>query len=146
MEVTMALLADAANISREGKLNVLGVFQTMNSSEVPFNYSKFVLVLSLRASPGEKGMQKSLIVRLITEDGKPLGDLINAGLGVPADAPELNPELNLMVDVAGLHIPRFGKYTIEVLVNGEPKKQLELNVLPRAVPQLPQQGLEPPAA
>jgi len=33
MKATLALLADAANVSEEGKLNVLGIFNNINAEE-----------------------------------------------------------------------------------------------------------------
>ena len=69
MEVGLAVLADAANVSREGKLNILGEFNTIFAGRFPVTWPKMNLVLKLEATVGE-GSRHRLGIRVINQDGK----------------------------------------------------------------------------
>lgn len=45
MEVSLALLADYANVTREGKLNLLGLFDRIDARAVPWVHPQMQLVL-----------------------------------------------------------------------------------------------------
>ena len=51
MELTLALLADYANISREGKLNIMGIFEQIFALSFPAVHAQLQLVLRLESSP-----------------------------------------------------------------------------------------------
>ena len=68
MEVDLAVIADAANVSQEGKLNILGVFDTIWAREFPFRHATMVLVVRVRADFTEGGGHP-LEVRLVDADG-----------------------------------------------------------------------------
>ncbi len=56
MYCSFALFADAANLSQEGKLNVLGVFDALHVGGVPAVHPRATLVVRLKASPEDAGM------------------------------------------------------------------------------------------
>jgi hypothetical protein len=51
MHVNLAVLCDAANVSREGKLNILGEFDSIHASSFPLTYPTMVLVVRMEAHP-----------------------------------------------------------------------------------------------
>jgi hypothetical protein len=55
MYCSFALFADAANLSQEGKLNVLGVFDALHVGTVPAVHPRATLVVRLKASPDDAG-------------------------------------------------------------------------------------------
>lgn len=70
----MAMVADEANVSREGKLNVLGVFDRIAAAGFPTRHPRMVFVFKLEARYGEEGKQSVVRVRLMDEDGGVLFD------------------------------------------------------------------------
>ena len=50
MDVTLALLADAANVSQDGKLNILGIFNGLGAAAFPATHPSMHLVLRFEAS------------------------------------------------------------------------------------------------
>src|SRR5271166_5491076 len=56
MHVSFALFADAANISQEGKLNILGVFDALQIGALPAVHPRATLVVRLKAEEGDEGM------------------------------------------------------------------------------------------
>ena len=53
MEVKLAGFCDAANISREGKLNILGEFNTLYAAAVPVIWPLMYVVIKIEATAGE---------------------------------------------------------------------------------------------
>lgn len=68
MEVTLGVLADAANQTADGKLNILGEFNEMRSATFPFTWPSMQLVLKIEASTAE-GAKHRFRLRVMDEDG-----------------------------------------------------------------------------
>ena len=129
MEVAFALLADAANISREGKLNVLGAFDRIYGAKFPLRWPRMVLVTRFEASSSEFGSEKSLEIVTMDADGKQLGKAsgkMKIGEGRTGRQIKINHVLPM-----GMTFPSPGEYSIEILVNGEPKATVSLEVVQR---------------
>ncbi len=120
MELTLALLADYANISEEGKLNVLGVFDIIFAPEFPALHTELHLVLRFEAGPAERGQTKSIEIKLIDQDGAVLGTL-SGKLALPEEYPALTVGINQILRFQHLFFERPGDYRFHVLVNGETK-------------------------
>ena len=54
MRVTLAVLADYANISQEGKLNILGIFDRIAVAEVPTSLPQMHFIMRLEAHAAER--------------------------------------------------------------------------------------------
>ena len=137
MDVAFALLADAANVSREGKLNILGAFDRIYGAQFPLTWPRMVLVTRFIASAAEYGQEKSIEIITIDADGKRLG-AATGKMQVPTPkssgrALKINHVLPMTVT-----FPGPGEYSIEILVNGEPKAAVPLEVVAR------QDGQQPP--
>ncbi len=129
MEVAFALLADAANVSREGKLNVLGVFDRIYGAKFPLRWPRMVLVTRFEASSSEFGAEKSIEIVTMDADGKQLGKAsgkMKIGEGRSGRQVKINHVLPM-----GMTFPAPGEYSIEILVNGEPKATVPLEVVQR---------------
>jgi hypothetical protein len=55
MHVQFALFADAANVSQEGKLNILGVFDALHVGQLPSLHPRATFVVRLKAIPEDEG-------------------------------------------------------------------------------------------
>jgi hypothetical protein len=130
VNVNLAVLCDAANVSREGKLNVLGEFDSIHASTFPLTYPTMVLVVRLEAHPTEAG-DHTLRLHLNDEDGQdvvpPLQGEFPTGdppfLGVPIrTAP-------LILQMHGVRFEHPGHYSFELLVDGHHLRSLALHVV-----------------
>jgi hypothetical protein len=127
MEVTLALLADAANISREGKLNVLGSFNNINATEFPCAHPQMVLVTRFDASRAEIGQTKQLEIRLIDPDGKTLGTL-SATFEVPDGPVGQRVSMDNILPLVNTAFERAGDHSFAILINGETKDEVRLKI------------------
>ena len=135
MDVAFALLADAANVSREGKLNVLGVFDRIHGSQFPLTWPRMVLVTRFVASAAEFGAEKTIEIVTLDADGKQLGRATGKmTIGSAQAGRQL--KINHILPMA-MTFPAAGEYSIEVLVNGEPKATVPLEVVQQEQPEPP---------
>ena len=58
MHVTFALFADGANLSQEGKLNILGVFDALQVGTLPTLHPRATLVVHLKGSATDAGTHR----------------------------------------------------------------------------------------
>src|SRR6266516_3887748 len=65
MEVKLALLADGANVSREGKLNLLGIFDTLFARSFPTTHPQMQLVIRFEAAAQEAGSTRQVEIQLV---------------------------------------------------------------------------------
>lgn len=122
MHVSFALFADAANLSQEGKLNILGVFDALQVGTLPAIHPRAHLVVHLKGSGADIGSH-TVSFRWLSPSGQELwnssGDL-NVGAPPPGvgemDLP-LIAQLDLPMDAAGAYtmaIAIDGSHTVDV--------------------------------
>jgi hypothetical protein len=130
MQVNLAVLCDAANVSSEGKLNILGEFDSIQAASFPLVYPTMVLVVRLEAHPTEIGEHR-LKLQLIDADGAdvvpPLEGEFETGAapfpGVPVrTAP-------IILQMHGVRFEAPGHYSFELLVDGHHLRSLPLHSL-----------------
>jgi len=130
MECTLALLADAANREEGGKLNVLGVFDVIYSDKFPYAMPQFYVVVRLTAGPAEYGTKKDVQLILLDPDGKAIGKIGGKGT-VPTPDGGGRANLELILRMVGVPFEKPGRYAIAVVVNGEEKHSIPIEVIQR---------------
>jgi hypothetical protein len=124
MHVSFALFADAANLSQEGKLNILGVFDALQVASLPAVHPRAHLVVHLKGTSMDVGGH-TVSFRWLNPHGQELwsssGDL-NVGTpptGVAEMDLPLIAQLDLPMDAAGgytMAIGIDGNHTLDVPV------------------------------
>ena len=136
MHIAFALFADAANLSQEGKLNILGVFDALQVASVPAVHPRANLVVRLKGTRADVGSH-TVTLRWVNPTGKELwsstGEL-NVGtppIGImDLDLP-LIASLDLPIDAAGT-------YTLGIALDHHPTAEVRLMV--RTGPPAPPMG------
>lgn len=130
MQLTAGLLADGANIAADGKLNLLGVFDRIVASGIPFTHPSLFLIARFAARVSE-GSSHSLQIALVDADGQevvprtrplPLTFGLN-GPGRPMTA-------QVIAQFVDLQLPVFGEYDFHLHVDGEYTASIPLYVEP----------------
>ncbi len=113
MHVTFALFADAANLSQEGKLNILGVFDALQVATLPALHPRATLVVHIKGSSADAGKHRVTLAwlspsgsELWSSDGE-LGIASPPAGVVDMDFP-LIAQLDLPLDLAGGYLMRVG--------------------------------------
>jgi hypothetical protein len=132
MDVKLGLIADYANISQDGKLNVMGIFSRIVAQSFPVTHPVMHIVLVFHAGAAEKKSKKEFQVRMLNEDGKSIVE-INGNLVVP-DQPGPFVEIQQIFALQLLQLQSAGTYEFHVLVNGETKTTIPLMVQQQTPP------------
>ena len=126
MHVSFALFADAANISQEGKLNILGVFDAVHAGQLPALHPRATFVVRIKARPGDAG-DHAMTLRWINPRGTELW-VSNAELSI-APPPPGTSELDMPVIVQlDLPLDVTGDYRMVVELGDEKRGEARLHV------------------
>ncbi len=121
----IVLLADYANLTGNGKLNVMGVFRQINASQFPCRHLAMYLVINLQTDPIEELRgERVLIARLIDADGSVLRQ-IELPFKFPERSNGVRPEANFILQINNLEFPYPGDYAWHIFVGDENIGQLE---------------------
>ena len=126
IHISFAVFADAANLSQEGKLNILGVFDAVQVAGLPTIHPRTHFVVRLKADGDDIGAHK-LSFRWLS----PFDEELWSSSGEMSVAPAPNPvfELDLpIIAVVDLPLNVVGQYTMQVTLDGEPTASARLFV------------------
>jgi hypothetical protein len=128
VQVNLAVLCDAANVSREGKLNILGEFDSIHASSFPLTYPTMVLVLRMEAHPTESGDHR-LKLRLLDADGQDVVPSLEGefSTGFPPFAGVPVRTAPIILQMHGVRFDQPGHYSFELLVDGHHLRSLPLH-------------------
>ena len=128
MDIPLAVLADAANVSREGKLNIFGIFNLLWSVNFPAHHPQMQLAMVFQADSGEAETRKPVSVVLKDADGKKIM-AIEGEFKLPKAQSGHPIRINHILPLPGVPLPRPGDYEFTILVNGETKAHVPFSVV-----------------
>ena len=115
MKIPMAVLADEANVSQEGKLNLMGIFDRIAAAEFPVVHPKMVYAFRVEADYGDTGRAFPVRVSMEDEDGTALFDAAGEMVAPPVPPGEFTTA-NQIFALVGVQFPRPGLYRFVVQV------------------------------
>jgi hypothetical protein len=115
MHVSFALFADAANLSQEGKLNILGVFDAVQVATLPTVHPRAHLVVRLKGTRADVGTH-SMTLRWLNPDDEELWSS-EGELSVGAPPPGVTDMDLPFIAPLDLPIDRAGTYTMAVTLD-----------------------------
>src|SRR5215208_5367235 len=126
MQVAFALFADAANLSQEGKLNILGVFDALQVGTLPAMHPRATLVVHLKGSALDVGSHR-VTLRWLSPSGNELWSS-EGELGV-SNPPQGVLEMDFPL-IAQLDLPldQSGGYVMRVGLDGDTRAEVALEV------------------
>jgi hypothetical protein len=127
MKTRVAVLADCANVTADGKLNIMGVFNVIKAQQAPVAHSQMQLVLSLVADPWEMNSTVPLEIQLVDADGRVLFGVKGAVSLGGAEGGE-QPTANYLLGLNNTVFDHFGSFDFKILVNDEPFSSIPLIV------------------
>jgi hypothetical protein len=138
MHIHFALFADAANVSQEGKLNILGIFDALHMGQLPGVHPRATFVMRIKAVPEDEGGHE-LTLAWRNPEGETLWESrgeLNVG-AAPEGADGIDMPLLAVLD---LPIDRAGVFSMVVSVDGNEASATPLQVthaLPATFPLAP---------
>ncbi len=129
MNIEVFSLCDAAT-NDTGKLNILGAFDTLWMTQVPGIHPQCAVVLRIRFGIQERG-EHSIGVNFVDVDGKHIIPSANGVINVSFSDQQRTGSANLILNIYGLKIDKFGEYSIDLAIDAVNAASLPLFVLPR---------------
>jgi uncharacterized protein DUF6941 len=118
VHISFAVFADAANLSQEGKLNVLGIFDALHVGGFPSVHPRTHFVVRVKGGAADSGTHNLTFRWLNPRDAElwtSSGELaVEAG---PTPALEMDLPIIAVLD---LPLDSSGQYTMRVELDGEP--------------------------
>jgi len=128
MEVTFATLADFASVSADNKLNVMGIWDQINTSQMPAQVLSPYLVIRLHADITEVDSPRRLKITLVDEDG---GELLAGEQEIVVARPVesgVAPIYQVISRFPALQFPKPGSYKFAILIDNDHKVDIALRV------------------
>ena len=126
MQVSFALFADAANLSQEGKLNILGVFDAVQVATLPTVHPRAHLVVRLKGTRADVGTH-TVTLRWINPDRNELWNSTGQ-LDIGAPPPGVTEMDMPLIAALDLPIDRAGTYTMSIALDNSAVAQIALQV------------------
>ena len=126
MHLSFAVFADAANLSQEGKLNVMGVFDALQVGGFPAVHPRATLVVRLKGGSDDIGTH-ALVMRWVNPRGQELWNSegqIEIG-NPPPGVFEMDLPLIAQID---LPLDGPGRYSMAIAVDGVQTAELPIHV------------------
>jgi hypothetical protein len=127
VRVILALLADYANVSREGKLNIMGVFDSIYARSFPVTHPHMQLVIRFEAEAAEAGSTRQIEVQLQAQDGELIFRL-PASMTIQRGDPGEVVRADHILAMNNVAFAEPGRYAFRVLVDGTVAASVPLRV------------------
>ncbi len=116
MQVEVFAIADAATDS-QGKLNILGAFDTIWAQMVPVVHPACTVAIRLRFVPAEGG-HHNLQLRVVDELNVDVMPPMQAELNMGFPQGLQSAATNIVINIQGLRLLRFGQHEVRLHADG----------------------------
>lgn len=116
MDIQVAVLCDAAT-DQFGKLNLLGTFDTIQTSAFPAIHPQCAVALRMTFNKVEEGPHK-VKLNFVDEDGHPVVRDIEMGIEVMVPDDTIFISRNFIVNIQALKFEKAGLYSINLALDG----------------------------
>jgi hypothetical protein len=111
-----------------GKLNILGAFDHIIAQKMPTKHPACAIVGRIRFERVEEGDHK-IRVQMIDEDARPLGPKLDGIMNVRFTGDVDSVVSNFVLNIQGLQFEKYGKYRIDLAIDGQIKGSLPFYVM-----------------
>ena len=129
MNVPLLLLADYANTTEDKKLNVMGIFTYIYSTNFPTVHPQMYVVAQLSASPAEYGRKFKVRIKLLDADATKEVVSIDGDGEVPTADNGQPAVMNFVISLVNLIFEKPGNYQFSLLIDNDEKAICPLDVI-----------------
>ena len=124
MKLSYALVADHAFLSIDKKVNIIGVFETINAANFPLVHPKFVVVGSIE--PSKQVFKMAINIADATTGKKVIENNTESEIKLPAEQATNN--FNFIIEILNIAFQAAGNYKVEIVVDGQKLGEIPLKV------------------
>lgn len=128
ISIPLALVADYANVSQEGKLNIMGIFDQIFADSVPALHPQMQLIVTIVADRGEADKDHSIMIELIDADNTSKLARIEGAVrfGKPPSGEDIR--INHILQLNNIAFTKYGEYSFKIHVDGKVIKSLPIKL------------------
>ena len=126
MNIEAFLLCDAAT-DQQGKLNVLGAFNTIYTKQMPAVHPACAIAARIRFEKSKEGDHK-VRIDVIDQDGGAIIPGLDGNLSVNVKDDIGEAIVNLVLNIQRLKFENYGKYCIVLKIDGKEESFLPFHV------------------
>lgn len=128
MNVEVFALCDAATVEG-GKLNILGVFDSIWALTLPAAHPQCAIAIRIRFENIERGEHR-IMVNIVDLDGRHIVPSANATINLDFPQEQRSGSTNLIFNLHMLKLERYGEYSIDLAIDNRKEASLPLFVKP----------------
>lgn len=130
MNVDTLLVADYANVTDRGKINVMGIFRRIVAPQFPARHPQMYLIVGLSADVAEYGENRKLIIKLLDPDAQEMMSFsrefkVSKGVGWQRS------EVNNIIQLRDLIFKKEGTYEFSILIDNDLKSRITIELVKR---------------
>jgi hypothetical protein len=127
MDIEAFLLCDAAT-DQQGKLNVLGAFDTIWTKKLPAIHPACAIAVRIRFERVEES-NHPIRICIIDEDGKSICPKLEGSVNVRIIGDDVSSGVtNIVLNIQRLKLEKYGQYRIDLAVDNQIKGSLPFHV------------------
>lgn len=126
MNIQMAVLCDAA-VDYNGKLSILGTFDTLFSAKLPAIHPQCSVALRVVFERSDEGMHQ-LRLNFVNEDGQPIMPAMDVPVEVSFPGDTTFVSRNFIVNIQQLKLDQEGLYSVDVALDDNQLTSIPLSV------------------
>jgi hypothetical protein len=126
MNVQVAILCDAAT-DDNGKLNLLGAFDTIYAQQLPAVHPQCAVALRVTFATGDEGQHK-LALNFINADGRPIMPAMEIPVAITLPEDVYFVTRNFIVNIQQLKFIEAGLYSVDIRFDGKSQASIPLQV------------------
>lgn len=131
MKVELLALCDAATESG-GKLNMLGIYDTIQAAAIPAVHARCAIVIKLRFERIERGEHR-IKLNIIDQDGNLVIPSLDAPMTMNFPDTASSGTVQLILDMQNLRFQKYGEFAIDLAVDGRQEGSIPLFLKPAPV-------------
>lgn len=129
MQVTLGLVADSANVSQEGKLNILGIFDTIYAFNFPCKHNQMTLITKIQAELTDAHhIDRKIKITLVDEHTNPTFSIDGKFNFKNTPEGERGTTSSIIV-ITNLLFEKPGNYFFKISIDGEEKGEIPLKLM-----------------
>jgi len=118
-------VCDYASFDQMGKLNIMGLFENINSIKFPYQHPQFFVVANVSIS--ESG-EYECVIRVTDQDNTEIGKFVLPKVKMNFKKEQQNTKLGIVGQFNGIKFEKPGKYKIEIVIDGDSIDAQEITV------------------
>ncbi len=132
IRIPLHVLADSANVSREGKLNLLGIFENIHAIGFPVTHPALALIFGIEADTGDAIREHDMVIDVVDSDGKSIANI--TGKLKFGQATTGKVRSNQIIFFNGMQFSKPGMYEFKIIINGEERAFVPLELIEHKLP------------